>query len=155
MKKTQKKRGVKPVNPVNFFILLAVMLVLAATVILVLNDQYGFDGKTKPVIADYEIKVIIKTDNNIDDYGQYNKFALGNEFVISENDTVLGVVNSEPIYAGNIDGFFVTFKTTGSYNYKNGFMLNGNMYLAPGMILNIYGEDSTHKVEIYSIEIIR
>ena len=96
-----------------------------------------------------------RLDNNIDDYGQYNKFALGNEFVISENDTVLGVVNSEPIYAGNIDGFFVTFKTTGSYNYKNGFMLNGNMYLAPGMILNIYGEDSTHKAEIYSIEIIR
>ena len=154
MKKSQKKRVIKPVNPVNIFILLAVILVLAATVILVLNDQHGFDGKKKPVIADYEIKVIIKTDN-IDDYGQYSKFAMGKEFVISENDTVLGVVNSEPVYAGNIDGFFIVFKTSGSYDYENGFMLNGNMYLAPGMILNIYGEDSTHKAEIYSIDLIR
>lgn len=154
MKKTKKRKVIKPINPVNAFILIAIVLILAATVIMVLNNQHGFDGERKPVISDYEIKVIIKTDE-VDDYGQFSKFIVGEEFVISENNTVLGVVSSEPEYVGNIDGFFVVLKARGSYDAENGFMLNGNMYLAPGVVLNIYGDNSTHVAEIYSIDIVK
>jgi hypothetical protein len=75
--------------------------------------------------------------------------------VISENNTVLGVVSSEPEYADNIDSFYVTFKTIGSYDYENGFKLNGDLYLASGMNINIYGDISTHKAEIYSIDLVK
>ena len=154
MKKTQNKKVIKPVNPVNVFVILVILLTLTATIIMVLNNQYGFDGKKKPVISDYEIKVIIKTEE-IDNYGQYANFTLGKEFIISENNTVLGTVIQEPVYAGNVNGFFVVLKARGTYDYENGFMLNGNMYLAPNTNLKINGEDSIHRAEIYSIEMIK
>jgi hypothetical protein len=50
MKKIQKKKAIKPTNPVNVFVVVAFFLILTATVIIVLNNQYGFDGKKKPIM---------------------------------------------------------------------------------------------------------
>ena len=147
MKNKAKKKVIKPANPLNVFFVLVAISIVVGMVVIILNHHFSFDGKDRPGIEDYDVQVVI--DNvKIDDY---NKFNLGEEFVISNENTVLGVVSKQPFYAENVIGFFVVFKVKGSYDAENGFMLNGDMYIAPGMRFMIHGNNSTHQMEIHSI----
>ena len=147
MKNKSKKKVIKPANPLNVFLVLIAVSIIAGVVLIILNQHYSFDGKERSVIEDYDIQVVV--DNvKIDDY---NKFIVGDEFVISNENTVLGVVSKQPFYADKVTGFFVIFTVRGSYDAENGFLLNGDKYIAPGMKFMIHGNNSTHQVEIYSI----
>ena len=151
MRSKIRKKVFKPSNPLNVFITLAIISVLVAVVVLILNYHYALDGKEKPVMDEYKMKVIIK-NGSINDY---NSFTVGEEFVLSDKNIVLGNVGSAPYYAENIYGFFVEFDVSGTYNRKDGFFLYGNLYIAPGNEFRIHNGESSHIAEIYSIEKIK
>ena len=151
MKKKQKKKIIKSINPLNAFLMLVIFSIVVGIVVIILNQHFAFDGKEKPVIEDYEIKVIIK-DAAVSDY---SSFHVGEEFVLSGKNVFFGEVIATPYYTENVVGFIVTFTAKGSYTADNGFLLNGDLYIAPGNVMKIHGDESSHMAEIYSIEKIK
>lgn len=163
MNKIFSKKNRKKINVLDALLVVAVIALIAGLVILFLYDDYGPLGKNKTRIEEYVVTfVTLGSEDNNEQY-----FAEDTLYRIEPENAYFGTVCKEPylepVYTYEYkDDNVVKIETSkkcvvssclvnGCYK-SEGFMLNGNTYIAPGMLIPISSYDFSSTVQILSIK---
>lgn len=153
------KKSVKKANVLDLLVFVVVLALLAGVLLRYLFEDYGPFGKNKTHIEEYAIKVI-----TIDTYEDVSKFESVRVYRITQNKAYFGNVRDGaylvPVYtyesggADKIDtgkkNVVFTVIANGCYK-KDGFMLNGNEYIAEGTLLSVTDGSTNVNLRIISI----
>lgn len=163
MNKLFLKKSRKKINVLDALLAVAVIALIAGLIIIFLYNDYGPLGKNKTHIEKYVVTFI--TLGSEDDNEQY--FANDALYRLEPENAYFGTVckepYSEPVYEYEYtDDGVVKIETSkksvvssclvnGCYK-SEGFMLNGNTYIAPGMFIPISSDEFSSTVQIISIK---
>lgn len=153
------KKSVKKANVLDVLVFVVVLALLAGVFLRYLFGDYGPFGKNKTHIEEYEIKVI-----TIDTYEDVSNFENGKVYRMTKNKAYFGTVGDGaylvPVYTYESDGtdkidtgkkdVVFTVIANGCYK-KDGFMLNGNKYIAEGTLLSVTDGSENVNLRIISI----
>lgn len=163
MNKLFSKRSRKKANVLDLLLVFIVTALVAGIVIMFLYDDYGPLGKNKTHIEEYVVTFVTLGSEN--DNTQY--FTKDTLYRLDPNNAYFGTVCTEPtaqpVYSYDFTDEGVVRIETGEKTvvsscvvngcYKSeGFMLNGNTYVAPGMFIPISSDEFSSNVQILSIK---
>lgn len=163
MNKLFSKKDRKKINMLDALIVFAVVALIVGAFLLFLYNDYGPLGKNKAYVEEYVVTFV--TPGSKDNNERY--FAKDTVYRLDPENAYFGTVckepSTEPVYTYDYVGDEIAkVETNETYIvsccivngcYKSeGFMLNGNTYIAPGMFIPISSDEFSSNVQILSIK---